>query len=102
MDDDWNDGQHFVFKLKNSMNNAGGKIDLATTLKVGHSQPGENHNIKLEQKSKGVSTDFGGMEMEIKATNDGKIKFTNEFSGVFKDVDGFENSAVTMEGTASA
>ena len=26
MDDDWNDGQHFVFKLKNSMKNAGGNV----------------------------------------------------------------------------
>lgn len=80
MEDDWNHGQHFVFKLKNSMKNAGGNIDLATTLKLGHvAQAGENHTVKLEQKSKGVSTDLGGMEMEIKATNDGKLKFSNEF-----------------------
>jgi len=101
MEDDWNDNQHFVFKLKNSMKSAGGNVDLATTLKVAHSQPGENHNVKLEQKSKGFSSDFGGMDMEIKATQDGKFKFTNEFAGVFKDVEGFEDSAAIFEGTAS-
>jgi len=40
--------------------------------------------------------------MELKASNDGKCKFSNEFSGLFKDVEGFEDSAVTTSGTVSA
>jgi len=71
MEDDWNMNQHLVFKLKQSMNG----IDLATTMKVGHAQPGESAVVKLEQKNKGVSTDFGGLTCELKASNDGKVKF---------------------------
>jgi len=42
------------------------------------------------------------MTCELKATNDGKLAFTNEFTGLFKDVEGFENSAITNEGTISS
>lgn len=51
--------------------------DSATTLKVGHAQPGENHGVKLEEKLKATTTEFGGLSMEVKATNDGKIAFDN-------------------------
>jgi|TARA_B110001450_G_scaffold133979_1_gene125817 hypothetical protein len=44
-------------------------------MKVGHAQPGESAVVKLEQKNKGVSTDFGGLTCELKASNDGKVKF---------------------------
>lgn len=50
-------------------------VDLATTLKIGHAQPGENHAVKLEQKNKASSGDLGGLKMEVKASNDGKVKF---------------------------
>jgi len=74
-EDDWNNGQHFVFKLKNSAKNSNGGFDLATTLKVAHAQPGENHTVKLEEKLKINNSDLGGQTCEVKATNDGKIAF---------------------------
>jgi len=40
--------------------------------------------------------------MELKSTNDGKHKFSNEFTGLFKDIEGFEDSAVTTSGTVSS
>lgn len=101
-EDDWNSGQQFVFKLKNSMKNDKGKCDFATSLKIAHSQPGENHVVKLEEKITSTGTEFGGLNMEVKATNDGKIAFKNEMNGLFKDFEGLENSAVTTEGTISA
>lgn len=56
----------------------------AATLKVAHSQPGENHTVKFEDKLDGTSKDLGGMKMEVKATNDGKIAFDNQLTGLFK------------------
>lgn len=98
-EDDWNNGQHFQFKLKNGVKNAAGSFDNAATLKVAHSQPGEHHTVKFENKTTGKSTEFGGIKLECKATNDGKIAFKNEFNGLFKDVEGFENAAVHLDGT---
>lgn len=98
MDDDWNMNQHLVFKLKQSVKG----IDLATTMKVGHAQPGQDAAVKLEQKNVGTSGDFGGLKMELKASNDGKIKFTNEFTGLMKDIEGFEDSVIFQDGEVSA
>jgi len=42
------------------------------------------------------------MKLEIKATNDGKVKFSNEFTGLFKDIEGMEDSAVTNDGVVSS
>ena len=53
-------------------------------MKVGHAQPGQDAAVKLEQKNVGTCGDFGGLKMELKASNDGKIKFTNEFTGLMK------------------
>lgn len=40
--------------------------------------------------------------MELKATNDGKLAFDNQLTGLFKDVEGFENSIVHGTGKISA
>jgi hypothetical protein len=42
------------------------------------------------------------MKLEVKATNDGKVKFSNELTGLFKDIEGMEDSAVTNDGVVSS
>lgn len=42
------------------------------------------------------------MSAEFKATNNGNIAFNSDFTGLFKDVEGLEKSAVTFEGNLSA
>ena len=58
--------------------------DNAATFKVAHAQPGENHTAKFEDKLAFKSTEFGGMDNEIKATNNGNIAFKSDFTGLFK------------------
>ena len=70
MEDDWNDGQAYVFKLTSK----NGGDEFISTAKIGEAKSAA-HKIALEQKIKNVAKDtaFGTFDCETKVKNSGEI-----------------------------
>jgi len=76
MEDDWNDGQQYVFKMKNK--SASGQ-EFGTTLKVGEAKSGA-HKVAFEEKMKCKVSEFGGWETECKFKSSGDVDYKMEMN----------------------
>lgn len=76
MEDDWNDGQQYVFKMKNK--SATGQ-EFGTTLKVGEAKSGV-HKVAFEEKMKYKIAEFGGQEGEAKFKSSGDVDYKIEMN----------------------
>lgn len=76
MEDDWNDGQQYVVKMKNKSSSG---QEFGTTVKVGEAKSG-SHKLAVEEKFKWKMTEFGGWEGEAKVKSSGDLDYKHEWN----------------------
>jgi len=107
-EDDWNEGQNYTLKLKNSASVG----SFATTLKLGRptltedkdlpdAPPVTTVKVAAEEKAVLKFKEFGGSEVEAKYKNDGSLSYDIKSNALsLTEVDTLKDAVVTLEGKA--